>query len=78
METNLADVYACGDCAEYNGINYALWSQSVDQGKTAGANAAGDDLAYETVDGALAFNGMNTSLFAIGDNPPQTVREVYI
>ena len=68
METNLADVYACGDCAEYNGINYALWSQSVDQGKTAGANAAGDDLAYETVDGALAFNGMNTSLFAIGDN----------
>lgn len=68
METNLADVYACGDCAEYNGINYALWSQSVDQGKTAGANAAGDDMAYETVDGALAFNGMNTSLFAIGDN----------
>ncbi|MCR5294607.1 MAG: FAD-dependent oxidoreductase [Lachnospiraceae bacterium] len=68
METNLPDVYAAGDCAEYNGINYALWSQSVEQGKTAGANAAGDDLAYETVDGALAFNGMNTSLFAIGDN----------
>ena len=68
METNLPDIYAAGDCAEYNGINYALWSQSVEQGKTAGANAAGDDVAYETVDGALAFNGMNTSLFAIGDN----------
>ncbi len=68
METSLPDIYAAGDCAEYNGINYALWSQSVEQGKTAGANAAGDDVSYETVDGALAFNGMNTSLFAIGDN----------
>ena len=38
------------------------------QGRTAGANAAGDDVIYETVDGALSFNGMNTSLFAIGDN----------
>ena len=68
METSLPDIYAAGDCAECGGINYALWSQSVEQGKTAGANAAGDDVAYETVDGALAFNGMNTSLFAIGDN----------
>ncbi len=68
METNVPDIYAAGDCAEYNGVNYALWSQSVEQGKTAGANAAGDDLVYETVDGALSFNGMNTSLFAIGDN----------
>ena len=68
METSVPDIYAAGDCAEYNGINYALWSQSVEQGKTAGANAAGDDVAYETVDGALSFNGMNTSLFAIGDN----------
>lgn len=68
METNLPDIYAAGDCAEYNGVNYALWSQSVDQGKTAGGNAAGDDLTYETVDGALSFNGMGTSLFAIGDS----------
>ena len=68
METSMPDIYAAGDCAEYNGINYALWSQSVEQGRTAGANAAGDDVFYETVDGALSFNGMNTSLFAIGDN----------
>ncbi len=68
METSAPDIYAAGDCAECGGVNYALWSQSVEQGKTAGANAAGDDVAYETVDGALAFNGLNTSLFAIGDN----------
>ena len=68
METSVPDIYAAGDCAEFNGINYALWSQSVEEGKVAGGNAAGDDLTYETVDGALTFNGMGTSLFSMGDN----------
>lgn len=68
METSAKDVYACGDCAEYQGINYAIWPQATEQGKVAGANAAGDEAAYETVPAALSFNGMNTSLFAIGDN----------
>ena len=74
METNIPGIYAAGDCAEFNGVNYALWSQSVGQGKTAGANAAGDDLSYETVDGALSFNGMNTSLFSVGDNGKDPVK----
>ena len=68
METNVEDIYACGDCAQYQGINYGLWSQAVEQGKTAGANAAGDDLEYETVSAALNFHGMGTALFAAGDN----------
>ncbi|MFL0167457.1 FAD-dependent oxidoreductase [Candidatus Clostridium helianthi] len=68
METNISDIYACGDCAEYNGINYGIWSQALEMGKVAGANAAGDSLTYETVDAALTFNGANTSLYAIGDN----------
>ena len=25
MATNLPDIYACGDCAEYEGMNYAIW-----------------------------------------------------
>lgn len=40
METNLPGVYACGDCAQYQGINYALWPEAQEQGKTAGACAA--------------------------------------
>jgi NADPH-dependent 2,4-dienoyl-CoA reductase/sulfur reductase-like enzyme/flavodoxin len=68
METNISDIYACGDCAEYNGVNYAIWPQALEMGKIAGANATGDSLNYETVDGALTFNGINTSLYAIGDN----------
>jgi flavorubredoxin/NADPH-dependent 2,4-dienoyl-CoA reductase/sulfur reductase-like enzyme len=68
METNISDIYACGDCAEYDGINYGIWPQALEMGKVAGANATGDSLSYETVDAALTFNGMNTSLYAIGDN----------
>src|SRR5699024_10751528 len=66
METSAADVYACGDCAQYQGINYAIWPQAVEEGKTAGANAAGETLEYTGVPAALTFHGMNTALFAIG------------
>lgn len=68
METNLADVYACGDCAQFEGVNYAIWPQAVEQGKVAGANAAGDAVEYTQVPAALSFHGMNTALYAIGDN----------
>ena len=68
METNIPDIYACGDCAQCEGINYAIWPQAVEEGKTAGAQAAGDDNTYSTVPAALSFHGMNTALFAAGDN----------
>lgn len=68
METNISDIYACGDCAEFENVNYAIWPQAVEMGKVAGANASGDSLQYETVSAGITFNGMDTSLFAIGDN----------
>lgn len=67
METSLPDIYACGDCAQYQGVNYAIWPQAVEMGKVAGANAAGEKKRYEGVAAALTFHGMDTSLFAIGD-----------
>ncbi|HKL99687.1 MAG TPA: FAD-dependent oxidoreductase [Mobilitalea sp.] len=68
LETSDPYIYACGDCAEYQGINYAIWSQALEMGKLAGANAAGDALSYEIIPAALTFEGMNTALFAAGDN----------
>lgn len=68
METSIKDVYACGDCAEFDNINYALWSEAVEMGKVAGANAAGEETTYKTVLAPLTFHGMDTSLYAIGDN----------
>ena len=68
MSTSDENIFACGDCAEYEEINYAIWPQALEQGKVAGANAAGDALTYTTVSAGLSFHGMNTGLYAIGDN----------
>lgn len=67
METSVKDIYACGDCAAFDGKSYGLWSQAINMGKVAGANAAGDEAIYETITPATAFNGMGTSLFSVGD-----------
>lgn len=67
METSVQDVYACGDCAQYQGFNAALWSQSIRQGTVAGSNAAGGDLLYTGCDTSLVLNLDGVGLFALGD-----------
>ena len=56
------------DCAEFNGANYAVWPEAPNKGRIAGANAAGDQIEYAATAPTLAFHGMNTALFAAGDN----------
>lgn len=68
METAIKDIYACGDCAQFQGCNYAIWPEAQEMGRVAGANAVGDQLVYQNITPANSFGGMNTSLFAIGDN----------
>ncbi len=67
METSAPDIYACGDCAEWRGINYSLWSEATEQGRVAGTNAAGGDAAYGGVEGAVIYHGMDIGLFSAGD-----------
>lgn len=67
METSVKDIYACGDCAEFNGVNYALWSEAIVQGKAAGINAAGDEYVYENIVPSTTLNAFNSSIFSIGD-----------
>ncbi|MDZ5010330.1 MBL fold metallo-hydrolase, partial [Clostridium perfringens] len=42
MQTNIEDIYACGDVAELDGIYYGNWPAAIEMGKVAGANATGD------------------------------------
>ena len=44
-------------------------------GRIAGANAAGDDLSYETIPPSMVINAMNTSIFALGDNGSDTEKK---
>ncbi|MCC8046906.1 MAG: FAD-dependent oxidoreductase [Clostridiales bacterium] len=72
METSLSSVYACGDCAQYDGVNFQLWAEASEQGRIAGANAAGERLAYESQLLGLNLDGFGTTLFAIGDPGKQS------
>ena len=67
MRTNLPDVFACGDCAQYQGLNTALWAQATLQGRVAGVNAAGRTMAYHGSDSALVLNCPEFSLYSDGD-----------
>ena len=67
MQTSDPCIYACGDCAQYNSLNYAILAQAMDEGKVAGNQAAGGGLTYHPKDAAIIFRGMNTALFAAGD-----------
>lgn len=67
METSEPDIYAAGDVAEFNGINYAIWPEAMEQGKVAGKNAIGMDSSYEQIVPSNIYMGMNLKLFSIGD-----------
>jgi NAD(P)H-nitrite reductase large subunit len=46
METNIQDIYACGDIAEFKSTVYGIWPAAREQGAVAGANAAGEKSFY--------------------------------
>lgn len=67
METSLPGLYACGDCAEFEGVNTGLWAQAKAQGAVAGANAAGADACYQGSDMALMLTCPEFCLYSEGD-----------
>lgn len=77
METNINDIYACGDIAEFNGRNYGNWPAAVQMGKVAGANAAGDNLTFKDFVSAVIFRAMNTKMFACGNCSDNMVSITY-
>lgn len=68
MRTNVPDIYACGDCCWYDGVNYQLMAEASAQGRVAGAHAAGDRSVYfsNRLIG-MHVEGIGATMFAIGD-----------
>lgn len=79
METSLPNVYACGDCAQYRGMNTALWAQATNEGQVAGTNAAGGNACYDGSDMALLLSCPEFDLYSDGDcgKRPGIVYESY-
>lgn len=78
--TSAKDVFACGDCAEFEGVNSGLWDQAVKQGETAGKNAAGINLPSQEFDSSMVLNTEEIAIFALGDTgkDPERVYETEI
>lgn len=72
-ETSGQDIYACGDCAEQNGMNPLLWSQAELQGRAAGINAAGGDTITETIDTSMVLHCPEIALFSLGETTGEGV-----
>lgn len=49
METSVKSVYAAGDVAEYQGINFCIWPEAMEQGRVAGINMAGGSAVYKNI-----------------------------
>lgn len=66
MKTSSADVYACGDVAEFNGKVYGNWPAAMSMGKVAGANACGVETHFREFVPSFSFDAMNIKLFSCG------------
>lgn len=66
METNIKDIYAAGDVAEFDNKVYGLWNIAIGHGKVAGLNILGEESVYEHIVPVTTLNAFNISLFSMG------------
>lgn len=46
LETSIPDIYAAGDCLEFEGRIYGFWTAAMEQGVIAGKNMCGEKIPY--------------------------------
>ncbi|BCN31138.1 NAD(P)/FAD-dependent oxidoreductase [Anaeromicropila herbilytica] len=66
METNIKNIYAAGDVAEFNNHIAGLWNIAIAQGKVAGYNITEKETVYEKITPITTLNAFNISLFSMG------------
>jgi NAD(P)H-nitrite reductase large subunit/rubredoxin len=67
MRTSLPNIWAAGDCAEYDGRVMAVAGAAAGMGEAAGASMAGDEeCPYRSFVPAAAFELSGFSMFAVG------------
>ena len=67
MRTSIPDVFAAGDCAEFEGRVDGIWETAIEQGKSAGASMAGDERPYKPRVYGASLHAFGLQLFSVGD-----------
>lgn len=75
MKTNLPDVYAAGDCAQFGNVVLGLWTASMENGKIAGYNLSADGPAktYETPKNFTELSIGDIKVFSVGQTGDELV-----
>lgn len=66
MKTNINDVYAAGDVAEFQSEVAGLWGNAMNQGTVAGSNMAGANTLYKKILPTTIFHAFDLELYSIG------------
>jgi nitrite reductase (NADH) large subunit len=72
FKTNVKDVYAAGDCAEYKGNMYGLWSVAMEQGELAAASAVTEDEEYKGSKFQTKIKVAGIDVFSVGNFNEET------
>jgi len=67
LRTNQGDIFAAGDVAEFRGMPYGIWPAAMEQGKIAGANMAGGEVAYQGTTMANTLKVVGIDLASAGN-----------
>jgi nitrite reductase (NADH) large subunit len=78
METNIKDIYAAGDVAEYSGRIYGLWNIAIGHGKVAGYNMVDKESVYEHIVPVTTLSAFNLSLFSMGIVNEEKATDIFI
>ncbi|MEN2984449.1 MAG: FAD-dependent oxidoreductase [Dictyoglomaceae bacterium] len=72
METNIKDVFSCGDCAEFKGRIYGIIPASLEQSLVAGKNIIGEKIEYRGTIPSNTLKVTGIDLTSIGEiDPPK-------
>ncbi len=78
MKTNLENIYAAGDVAQFEQTNFCIWPEAQEQGRVAGANMAGTLKNFTAVVPSNRLKVAGIDLASAGDIDPENILETEI
>jgi len=67
LRTNIDNIYAAGDCAEFKGAMYGIWPAAKEQGESAGAIIASQDAVYNGSIMSAKLKVVGIEVASVGD-----------
>lgn len=71
LQTNISDIFAAGDCAEFNGVVYGIIPAAIEQGKVAASNIIGKEIEYKGTLFQATLKVVGIDLTSIGEVNPE-------